>query len=116
MKSDFAKVRPIVGLFLEALMLVFIFVYSHGDFAHQQSDTSDNPPLASILSFHEIVLRSNWSSQSVDHVLSKSQFFFGLFPPPTMDLPGSVLALSDALSISYFERNIFYVLLSANAP
>jgi hypothetical protein len=115
MKSDIAKYKPVAGLFLEALMLVFIFVYSQGALSQQPTDTGDMP-LKSVLSFHEITLRNHFSSHACDQVLSKFQITAGLFPPYARDLSGAALALSKALTVSHFERSIFYVTATDNAP
>jgi hypothetical protein len=115
MKSDLAKFRPMAGLFLESLMLVFIFVYSQGAFAQQPTDTGDMP-MKSVLSFHEITLRSHYSSQACDHLLAKFPVSTSLFPPFAIDLPCTAIALSDALSVGHFERNTFYITSADNAP
>lgn len=115
MKSDIAKYKPVAGLFLEALMLVFIFVYSQGALSQQPTDTGDMP-LKSVLSFHEITLRNHFSSHPCDQVLSKFPIAAGLFPPFARDLSGAALALSKALTVSHFERSIFYVTATDNAP
>jgi hypothetical protein len=115
MKSDIAKYKPVAGLFLEALMLVFIFVYSQGALVQQSTDT-DDVPLKSVLSFHEITLRNHFSSHACDQVLSKFPISPGLFPPFARDLSGAALALSKALAVSHFERSIFYVTATDNAP
>lgn len=115
MKGDIAKYKPVAGLFLEALMLVFIFVYSQGALAQQPSDT-DDMPMKSMLSFHEITLRNHFSSHACDQVLSKFPISSGLFPPYVRDLSSAALALSKALAVSHFERSIFYVTATDNAP
>ena len=100
MKSEIEKMKPIVSLFLEGLMLVFIFVYSQNNIAPSAHHTDDSP-LRGILSFHEVVFLSGWSSESINKQLPQQPTILtNIFPPVTTDETNITLAMSDALSVN----------------
>jgi hypothetical protein len=116
MKSEMEKMKPIVGLFLEGLMLVFIFVYSHNTLAVDTQDTHDSP-LKNRFSFHEVVIRSGWSSESLSKVAPYLPTILStIFPPVSIDKASTSIAMCDALSVNSFERNTFYVIAADNVP
>ncbi len=109
--------KPIVSLFLEGLMLVFIFVYSQSNIGPDKQDVADSP-LKGMVSLHEIMLRSGWSSDDTDGKIITQQpsLLSSVFPPATTDTPRELIAMSDALFISSFERNTFYIHAAYNVP
>lgn len=115
MKADFTKIKPIAGLFLEALMLVFIFVYSHAEVPSSTSPSKDSP-LTSALTSLEIVLRNNESSSGFNQVLPHSLVFMGLFPSSNYNLPGIKLAWSSALCTHRFIQSNFYLVAAEHVP
>jgi hypothetical protein len=116
MKSEMEKMKPIVGLFLEGLMLVFIFVYSHNTLTADTQDTHDSP-LKNGFSLHEVVIRSGWSSESLSKVIPHLPTILStIFPPVSRDKASTSIAMCDALSVNSFERNTFYIIASDNVP
>jgi hypothetical protein len=115
MKMDLAKVKPMAGLFFEALMLVFIIAYAQSDF--DAADThADASPLKSLTALHQVAFRSNIASESFFEVTCRTPIHLVVTSALLIDLPGRRLALSDALLINPFERNHFYTLSTDNAP
>ena len=113
---EVAKVKSLAGLFLEGLMLIFIFVCSQTDFtAKEYGDRED--PLGKLTSFHQVAFRTTTlCTESIfqafsRHIVASGEYFISFVDPR-----GLTLAMSDALSISLSERNNFYVLLRDNAP
>lgn len=116
MKMDVAKVKALAGLFLEGLMLVFIFVCSQSDFTAQTA-CENEAPLDKTSSFHTAVaLRTSICTESIYHTFSKSAIASTNVVIRFIDTPALKLTLSDALLINTYERNSFYVLLRDNAP
>ncbi|HYG21063.1 MAG TPA: hypothetical protein VD816_19135 [Ohtaekwangia sp.] len=103
------------GLFFEALMLVFIITYAQSDF-HMADTREDSSPLKSLTALHQVVFRSNITSESCFEVTCRTPIHPIAISTLQIDLPGRRLALSDALLISPFERNHFYTLSTDNAP
>lgn len=112
---DVAKVKALAGLFLEGLMLVFIFVCSQSDFTVKTA-CENQEPLDKMSSFHAVALRTSICTESIFHTFSRQAVASGNFIIRFIDTPALKLALSDALLISTYERNSFYVLLRDNAP
>jgi hypothetical protein len=115
MKMDAAKIKALAGLFLEGLMLVFIFVCSQSDFAVNNASKQEEP-FDKMSSFHAVALRTSICTESIFHTFSRHAFTSGNFTIRFIDTPAIKLALSEALLISTYERNSFYVLLRDNAP
>ncbi|HEY9048393.1 MAG TPA: hypothetical protein VIN08_20940 [Ohtaekwangia sp.] len=116
MKSEMEKMKPIVSLFLEGLMLVFIFVYSQSSINPETQDAKDSP-LKGIVSLHEVAVRSGWSSDNDSKIITQQPSLLAyIFPPVTTDAPRVLLTMSDALSVSSFERNTFYIHAAYNVP
>lgn len=114
MKMDIIKVKPAAGFFLEGLMLIFIFVYAQSDFTAEH--TQDEVPLKSLMSLQQVAFISNPTSGTVSASISRHELSAGEVMLPAVDVPGLEIGSSDALSISQFERNDFYVLLTDHAP
>ncbi len=116
MKMDVAKVKALAGLFLEGLMLVFIFVCSQSEFSDKTVSKNHEPFDNKMSSFHAVALRTSICTESIFHSFSRQAVASGNFIIRFIDTPVLKLTLSDALLISTYERNSFYVLLRDNAP
>ena len=94
------------GLFLEALMLVFLFAYAQADLAAEPSETAGEPLNGVVLSCAITVPTSSISQafHSTPHQLPED---VRLVMPAS--LQGICVALSRALYISRFERDTFYI-------
>lgn len=114
MKGYLVNIRPFAGLFLEALMLVFVFAYSQGDWM-QQIERKETPAKG-VASLQEILLRNTPPSQALHPILSLQHVATASFPQPANDLASKALALNKALDVVQFERNVFYVNDAFNAP
>lgn len=115
MKMDIIKVKPAAGFFLEGLMLIFIFVYAQSDFTAEHAQ-DEVPPLKSLMSLQQVAFIGNPTSGTVSASISRHELSAGEVMLPAIDVPGLEIGSSDALSISQFERNDFYVLLTDHAP
>lgn len=116
MKMEVAKVKSLTGLFLEGLMLIFIFVCSQTDFTAKDSGDRDDP-MGKLTSFHQVAFRTNTlCTESIFHAFSRHAVASREYIISFIDPQSLKLALSDALWISLSERNNFYVLLRDNAP
>jgi hypothetical protein len=116
MKMEVAKVKSLAGLFLEGLMLIFIFVCSQSDFTANDNGNREDP-LGKLTSFHQVAFRTTTLCiASIFHTFSRHAAASGEYIISFIDPQGIKLALSDALWISLSERNNFYVLLRDNAP
>jgi hypothetical protein len=116
MKNKFAKVRSIAGLFLEALMIVFIFAYSNGDFVtSNDSSSEEGKPLKGVVLSYTMALTSLPATQTF-YILPKNQIPEPLTFSLPIDVHGICVALSDALSVNQFERNTFYIASADNIP
>ena len=114
MKRKLAKVRSIASLFLEVLMLVFIFTCANVSFT--STDTSkDSEPFKGFVLRNTIAL-SNSSASQAFYILTKNQIQDNDTFSLPVDLHGECIALSAALSISQFERNTFYIASADNIP
>src|SRR5262245_21596668 len=102
MKSKFAKARSMAGLFLEALMLVFLFAYAQADLAPERSEAASEPLSGMVLSCAIAVPSSSVSQafQSTPHQIPDHAQV--VIPS---GLGGICVALSRALYISRFERD-----------
>jgi hypothetical protein len=115
MKMGVATIKSIAGLFLEGLMLVFIFVCSQSDFTANDACNTD-APLGKLTAFHQVAFRMTLCTESIVPVVSRHTVASANFTFPLIDLQCLKATLSDALIISPSERNSFYVLLRDNAP
>ena len=115
MNAELAKVKPIAGLFLEGLMLVFIFVCIHADFSNGKI-IEEEFPIHDLTSLHQVAFRSNVASETLHQLIAKHLLTYTQLTLPAVDFQKLKLTLSNALTISPFERNNFYVLLRDSAP
>jgi hypothetical protein len=106
MKSKFAKVRSMAGLFLEALMLVFLFAYAQGDLAAERSEAAGEPLSEMVLNC-AIAVPTSSVSQAFHSTPPQIPFQDQVILPA--GLQGICVALSRALYISRFERDTFYI-------
>lgn len=114
MKRDLAKIRSIASLFLEVLMLVFIFAYV--DENVETSDTSDKENSSAGIVLKDIVARPATSLFHPSLTFSKHQIQrCDLFSLPAA-VHGGCLAIKEALSVGQFERNTFYIASADNVP
>jgi hypothetical protein len=105
MKSKFAKARSMAGLFLEALMLVFLFAYAQADLAPERSEAAGEPLSGMVLSC-AIAVPSSSISQAFHSTPQQIPADDQVLLP---GLRGICMALSRALYISRFERDTFYI-------
>lgn len=115
MKNKFAKVRSTAGLFLEVLMLVFIFAYANGNFEAHAEAGHEKPPLKSVVLSYSMAL-SVHSLSLPFHSISKNQIpaIKILFAP--IDFHAHSALLSKSLQVSPSERNVFYIASADNIP
>jgi hypothetical protein len=106
MKSKFAKARSMAGLFLEALMLVFLFAYAQADLAPERSEAAGEPLSGMVLSC-AIAVPSSSVSQAFHSTPHQVPADDQVMLPA--GLHGICVALSRALYISRFERDTFYI-------
>src|SRR5688572_4655842 len=115
MENKFAAVRSVAGLFLEALMLVFIFAYANGDFevngeAHHQG----SEPLKGVVLSYTMAISTHSVSHPWDivkHLVSAIKIPFA-----RVDCYSVSVALRKAWCASHVERNTFYVASADNIP
>lgn len=115
MKNKFAKVRSTAGLFLEVLMLIFIFAYANGNFEARSAHDNEQQPLKSVVLSYSMALSAHSPSLPFDNN-SKNQI-----PPikvffSSIDLHGTCVTLSKSFRVSSSERNIFYIASADNIP
>jgi len=94
------------GLFLEALMLVFLFAYAQADLAPERSESSREPLSGMVLSC-AIAVPSSSVSQAFHSTPQQVPDHEQVVVPTA--LGGICMALSRALYISRFERDTFYI-------
>jgi hypothetical protein len=115
MKNKFAKVRSTAGLFLEALMLVFIFAYANGNFEARASTDSEQPPLKSVVLSYSMAISAHSLSLPFDNI-SKNQVSPIKVLFASIDLHGTCVTLSKSLRVGSSERNTFYIASADNIP
>lgn len=94
------------GLFLEALMLVFLFAYVHGDPAAVRSEETHEPVSEMVLSCAITVPATSVSQAFLSTLRQVPDHDLVVLPA---GLRGICIALSRALYISRFERDTFYI-------
>lgn len=115
MKMGVARVKALAGLFLEGLMLVFIFVCSQADFTAENTADADEPA-GKFSYFHQVAVRTTLYTESGFHTFSRNAIAVGEFIIPIIKIPALKQVVDQALLISPYERNSFYVLLRDKAP
>jgi hypothetical protein len=115
MKNKFAAARSTASLFLEALMLVFIFAYANGDFeASDEVYDHHREPLKGVVLSYTMALSAHSVSQPLDivkHLVPAIKVSFS-----RIDLYGVCVALSKARYASHAERSTFYIASADNIP
>ncbi len=115
MKNKFAKVRSMAGLFLEVLMLIFIFAYANGNFeAHAEKD-SGQAPLKSVVLSYSMALSVHSLSLPSDNI-SKNQVPAIRVLFAAIDFHGASATLNKSLYVGSSERNTFYIASADNIP
>jgi|SRR5688572_4889600 len=110
------KTRQLAGLFLEALMLVFIFNFSWSEVNYADKH-SENKLVFSAIQADEISFYdSDSSSESILNFLSKGQIYHSVYVNNCFDLFGISLTKADGFSISHSLFNTFYTHITASAP
>ena len=115
MKSKLEKVRSIAGLFLEALMFVFIFAYANGNFVASDTTPDEDQPLKSIVLSYTISIANQSSPdvfQTIPKLIIHSIFSFASI----VDFHDTRSAFSEALGVNTFERNPFYIIPADHIP
>jgi hypothetical protein len=115
MKTGLANLKPWAGLFCEALMLIFIFIYAHTDVsgdAHSKMSSSTKADAC----MQQMTFRASITTESVYQVLPRISYASLIKNFSPIDLAGLKVSLCKALAVGHFERNYFYNQLTDNAP
>jgi hypothetical protein len=115
MKSKLEKLRSIAGLFLEALMFVFIFAYANGNFVASDTTRDEDQPLKSIVLSYTISIANQTSPQvfhTIPKLIASSMFYFA----STINFHNTTSAFSEALAVNTFERKSFYIISADHIP
>jgi len=108
--------RQIGALFLEALMVVFVFVYSWSDVRTVERHPAGKLSISAASAGQFVFRDSHSSSESLLAVVSKVQLSDGEFTSLIVDLPSLKLATCDAFLISPTLYNTFYTNTTIHAP
>ena len=115
MKTGLAFLKPWAGLFFEALMLTFIFVYAHADFPVDTHSKFKATKSADVC-MQQMTFRATISTESVYQILPRLTFTSLIKTFSPIDLAALKVTLSKALTIGHSERKYFYDQLTDNAP